>query len=754
MGDHPGAHDESSRAIHERVCGEAEVNRQNTALEESLDPNGVEETYSKCGFYKPDDIYDGEISLGTKPGVPAEYEFSCLHEARLQAKDASLQEALIEVAKLKTCNNALQAAIIETRKHCYDAEEKVRKKSQDLTTANRAIIDNNAHINNLKLRNSDLEVTLGYTKEKLDKKHEELVSFKTKYGSLKTKYGGDLKQAMKLWDIYSGLGDDLFYQMTHLEVIVANESGRLFFEEQDLELKARAARYFPLGDTCKTMQAELYKLSKETNANDDLPEDEGTAYGEFRLPIEAPPTIDNIGESSSFLTSGIEQSTHTTSQETSAVEDYGSLDPTTPEVSILETNNRSFLSASAQSNSEEGRPDSASSNEPESELSMCEGSGADSIYGPKVEDSSTTESRGLRWLLGYNHNPEESFYPQYPQGGSMVDPSQEQVFREIVSEGSPKTEGLGLQSLLGFNAHPEDPFYPQLPQHDEDTDTESANMSVSARNKSLMPLMGYNPGSEELVDSQEPQSPSGTRGWPHSTYNKPAAGPDLAWLLGYNPEPEEAFYPQHSQHHDRDENSTSSAPIEQTQGQTSTTVPDVTPIFEMKPDNHTTATTTTDSASLAVDISFADTSKHFKEEVAVLAGRGDTASTASTELELQETSSKTRKAAPIFAAQAEDPSPVATKPAPEGPSVDITFGDTSHPFKAGAKVRMTRSQRREAAMKMQAEAVASEQKVDGRALDDEGGKYGRKESRQERRAAERKASKAGSKQSKRNIWRL
>ncbi len=744
MGDHPGAHDESSRAIHERVCDEAEVNRQNTALEESLDPNGVEETYSKCGFYKPDDIYDGEISLGTKPGVPAEYEFSCLHEAQLQAKDASLQEALIEVAKLKPCNNALQAAIIETRKHCYDAEEKVRKKSQDLTTAKRAIIDNNAHINNLKLRNSDLEVTLGYTKEKLDKKHEELVSFKTKYGSLKTKYGGDLKQAMKLWDIYSGLGDDLFYQMTHLEVIVANESGRLFFEEQDLELKARAARYFPLGDTCKTMQAELYKLSKETNANDDLPEDEGTAYGEFRLAIEAPPTIDNIGESSSFLTSEIEQSTHTTSQETSAVEDYGSLDPTTPEVSILETNNRSFLSAT----------DSASSNEPESELSMSEDSGVDSIYGPKVEGSSTTESRGLRWLLGYNHKPEESFYPQYPQGGSMVDPSQEQVFHEIVSEGSPETEGPGLQSLLGFNAHPEEPFYPHLSQHDEDKDTGSTNMSVSAGNKNLMPLMGYNPGSEELVDSQEPQSPSGAQGWPLSTCNEPAAGPDLAWLLGYNPEPEEAFYPQYSQHHEREENSTSSAPIEQGQEQASTTVPDVAPIFEAKLENHTTATTTTNSGSLAVDISFADTSKHSKEEVAVLAGRRETASAASTELELQETSFKTGKAAPIFTAQAEDPSAAATTPAPEGPSVDITFGDTSHPFKAGAKARMTRSQRREAAMKMEAEAVASKQKVDGRVLDDEGGNYGRKESRQERRAAERKALKGASKQSKRNVWRL
>ena len=752
MGDHPGAQDKSSRTTQKRVPLEAEVNLQISPHQENLDTNAVAEVSLNCDFRESNDIYDGEVSLGTKPGVPAEYEPSCVHEAQLQAKDASLQEALNEVAKLKTCNSALEAVLIDIRKHCYDAEEKVRKKSQELSTAEGMIIDSNAQIDTLERHVTDLKMALSEAVEELDNKHNELLVSNARYVN-------DCKAAEKFWGIYSELGADLFYRMTYLEVIVANGYGRFFFEAQDLELKTRAAKYLPLGEACKAMQADLSKSSKEENENDDLPEDEEAADGTLRLAIEAPPAINEIADSTSFVTSEIEQCPQFTSEETSAVEDLGYLESVTPEVPILETNKRSdseasLLSPSAQSNSEEGRPESATSNDPEPVSSMCENSGADSIYGSEAEGTSTAESRGLRWLLGYNPNPEESFYPQYLQGGSMVGSSQMQVVHEVPSEGSPKTESPGLQSLLGFNAHPEEPFYPQLPQHDEVKDTDSTNMTVSAENDNLTPLMGYNPASEEPVDFQEPENPSRAKEWPLSTYNEPAMGLDLAWLLGYNPEPEEAFYPQYSQHHEYEGNSIFPAHIEQDQEQTSATMPVIAPIFEAKPENNTTATTLADSAPLAVDVSFADTSKSFKEEIVVHLGHEDTISTEPIELEQQGTTNKTHEAPPMFTGQIEHSAPAATTSAHENPPVDISFGNTSQPFIAGAKVRMTRAQRREAAIKAQAEAMASKKKVDDRVVDDEGGRYGRKESRQERRAAERKALKSGSKQSKRNIWRL
>ena len=706
----------------------------------------------KCDFHKSDDIYDGEISLGTKPGVPAEYDSVYVYGAQLQAKDASLQEALKEIAKLELCNDALVSAIIETQKHCYDAEEKARKKSQDLTTAKMVIIDNNAHIENLERWNSQLEMTLRDTIENLDMKHQELIMWKARYA-------GDCKEVKKFWDLYCGLGADLFYQMTHLEVIIANGCRRFFFEKHDLEIKARAAKYLPLSDACTITQAELFNFSMEAYANHHFSQDAETEYGRLRLAIEAPPAIDETDESSSFVTSEIEQSSPFTSQETSAVDDWEYLKITTPAVSILETNSQSdseasLLSISALYNSEEGLPDSATSNEPEPDPNSCEKSGADSINGSDLEDALNAESRGLSWLLGYDPEPEESHYPQYPQGRCMVESLQEQVIHEVPSEGSPNTEGPGLQPLPGFNLHPEEDLYPQRPHQEDDKNTDISKMIKSAENEKLTPLLAYDPVSEESIDPQEPQSFNEAKELPVSTCNEPAAGPNLAWLLRYNPEPEEAFYPQYSQQHEQEEDSTSPASIEQAQEHTSVTVPDIAPIFEVKPDNHVAPTTSADSTPLAVDVSFADTSKDLKEEVMVQNGHEDTASTASTELEQQETSSKTCGAAPIFGAQVEKPPSAATLLASEGLSVNIAFGDTSQPFKAGAKVRMTRAQRREAAIKAQAEAMASKQKVDGRVVDDEGGKYGRKESRQERRAAERKASKAGSKQSKRNVWTL
>ena len=751
MSDSPGGHGHISRTARKRLPGGLRVKLLDNALEKNLDTNGVIEAYPKHDIPKPNDVHDEGISLGTRPGVSAEQECPSVQEAQLQAKDASLQEALKEVAKLKSCNNTLEAAISETRKHCYDAEEKARKKSQDLTTAKRALIDNNAHINNLERQNSQLKTMLADTMDDLDQKHDELIVSKTRHANC-------LKEGKKYWRIYAELGAGLFYQMTRLEVMVANGCGRFFFEDQDLELKTRASRYLPLDEASRTMQFELAEFLMENNANGDLPVDKETAKGGLRLAIGAPPVIDQTSESSSCRTSEIEE---VSQQKTRAVGDWKYLESMTPEMLAQESNTRSeseesLLSLVARSNSEAGCPDSATSNEPEQGSSMCEDSGVESIHEPKVEGSSNAEGRGLRWLLGYNPYPEEPFYPQYLRGGSTNDSSYAQSIHGVLSADSPITEGPGLESPLGSNAPPEEPHYPQLSQHtSEEKDANSTKSTEFAGNGNLTPLMASAPGLEEWVDSQEPQSPSGVKLGPLSTCNKPAAGPDLAWLLGYNPEPEEAFYPQYSQHHEHVGDSTSDASIEQDHEQTCATVPGIAPLFEVKPENDATATTAANSEPLAVDVSFADTSKDFKEEIIMRTRHEDVAFTDSTEQEQEETSSKTCEAAPIFTAQVENPPLAATSPTPEDLPVDMTFGDTSQTFKAGGKVRMTRGQRREAAIKKaQAEAIANKQKMDDRVVDDEGGSYGKKQSRQERRAAERKALKAVVRQPKRNVLRL
>lgn len=613
----------------------------------------------KCDLYKPDDTDEEEISLGTKPGVPAKYESICIHEAQLQTAESSLQIALNKVAKL-------EAAIIDTQKRCHKAEEKARTKSQDLKIAKVAIIDNNAEINDLERRNSELNTSLDTIKEALDKKHEELFDWKVRYKI-------DCEEAMKIYHTHRQLGVDLFFRMTYLEALLAHECRRFFWGENDRIIKARAATYLQLDEASVTTQEGLHKAFMELNANYDFPEEKKAAYGTFGLAIQAPPKMDKTAEFSSFSASGMEQFTHSATQETRVVEDCGSLGPTTPEKSTLKSNNRSDSEASprspnTQSNSEEGRPDSATSNETELESSMCEDSGADSDYRPKVEGHSATEGRGLGLLLGYNPNPEESFYPQYLQEASKVESSPEQVTHAILSEGSPETEG-----------------------------------------------------------------------------------PSLQWLLGYNPEPEELFYPQYSQQDEHQGNSTSPASIEQAQEHTDATLPDSAPTFEAKPEDHTTPSTLASPTPLAIDVSFADTSKDFKEEVIVQIEPEETASTASTELEQKKTTSKTPEATPIFTPQAEDPLPAS----PTSP-VDISFGNTSQPFVAGTKARLTRAQRREAAIKAQAETIASKnKKVDARNEEEEGGKFGKKESRQERRANERKAKKEkAGKQVKRNVLRL
>lgn len=662
------------------TSGEAKVKTQDNATQEKIITNNTEAGCLERKFCEPDDIYDGQISLGTKPGIPAEY--ICKHEAQLQAKETSLQEALNEVAKLNSRNNRLETAMMETRKNAYEAEEKARKKSQDLTIAKKAIMANNAQINNLQHRNEELSKVLSDTIEESDKTHGELTFWKNKYAN-------DYNQAMRLGEIHMNLGADLFYQMTQLEVILANECSMFFFSPQDMELKGRACNHLTLHLACTTKQSELCELSMMCNANDNLPRDKWMSPGGIRLAIEAPPMNAETVESSTIVASEMEKLQDVVDQDIRVVDDAEDLESTNPKKSTPATKLRSVSAESSLPSpteepcSEGGRSDSATSDELEQESSIYEYSILGSIVVPRAEDSLTDDVERMQSLLGFNPNPEEQFYPQYEKASTLP----------------------------------------------------VSNVPV-----------------EEISELQEPGSPNRAKELPIYTSYESATGPDVQSLLGYNPEPEEAFYPQYVPRNENEEDSTSTGSIQQDQEQTSAKVSFNEPIFDTKPEDHAPTTIITDSAPLTVEVSFADTSRDFKEEIIVRKRRADTSSTASTELEHQDTQSKTAETTPIFA---QETSPTTTAPTSRNSSssIDITFTSTSQPFVAGAgpKPRMSRTQRREAAMmKAQIEAMAAKQKADAQAVENDGGKM----SRQERRAAERKAWKAALKQPRRNIVRF
>ena len=627
---------------------------EDNATQEKINTSNIETGCLEHDFCEPEDIYDGEISLGTKPGVAAEY--LCKHETELRAKDTALQKALKEVANLKLRNNELETAMIETRKNAYEAEEKMLKKRRDLTTAKKALIAYNAEfdvlerrIEELERRNGDLErgnedlsKVLSDTLEESDKTHRDLTLWKNKYTN-------DYNEAVRLAEIHLNLGANLFYQMTQLEVILANQCNMFFFEAQDRELKLRACMHLTLDPAYTRKQSELCHLS-DSIANDSLPGDKWMAADGHRLAIEAPPMVAEIVESSKITASEIEKLQHLLDQETRVGDD------------------------------------------------------AEEVSESEVEASSVDDAGKLRSLLGYNPNPDEAFYPQY----------------EIASD---------------------------LPISNEYV--------------------------EETSELHEPESHSGAMELPIYTSYESDTGSDVQSLLGYNAEPEEAFYPQYVPCNENEGDSAFTGSIQQDQEQTTTNVSPNELIFDTNPENATT-TIAPESATLTVDASFADTSNNFQDEITVRKQRTNTSSTATTEIDTQ---SKTAETTPIFS---QGTSPTTTAPTSRNSSMDIKFANTSQPttgptsrntsssstlsidmqftntsqpFVAGAKPRMSRAQRREAALKAQAkaEALAAKQKAADKAKEKD---EGEKKSRQERRAAERKAWKEGLNKPRRNVVRF
>ena len=507
--------------------------------------------------------------------------------------------------------------MIETRKNAYEAQEKARKKSRDLTIAKKALIANNTEIDDLERRNEDLSKVLSDTMEESDKTHRDLTFWKNKYTN-------DYNEAVRLAEIHLNLGADLFYQMTQLEVIVANQCNMFFFEAQDTELKLRACMHLTLDLAYTRKQSELCNLSMG-KANDNLPGDKWMATDGLRLAIEAPPMIAATDESSKITASEIEKLQHLLDQETRVVDD------------------------------------------------------AEEISESEVEAPPTDDVEKLRSLLGYHPNSEEPFYPQYEK---------------------------------------------------------ASNVPVSTESV------------EETSELHGPESHNGAMELPIYTSYESDTGPDVQSLLGYNAEPEEAFYPQYVPRNENEGDPTSTTSTQQDQEQTTTNASFNQPIFDTEPEDHATTTITPSSAPLPVDASFADTSKDLEEELTVRKQRADTSSTATTEIDTQ---SKTAEPTPIFS---QETSPTTTPPTSRdySISIDMKFTNTAHPFVAGAKPRMSRAQRREAAlMKAQIEAMAAKQKAADKAKEKD---EGEKKSRQERRAAERKAWKEGLKKPRRNVVRF
>ena len=640
------------------ASGEAKVNTQDNATQEKINTNNIEAGCSEHEFCEPDDIYDGEISLGTKPGVPAAY--LCKHQTKLQAKEAALQRALKKVANLETRNKELEEAMVKTRKNAYEAEEKMLKKRRDLTLAKQALIAYNAdfdvlerRVEDLERRNGDLErdnedlqrgnedlsKVLSDTLEESDKTHRDLTLWKNKYTH-------DYNDAVRLAEIHLDLGANLFYQMTRLEVVLANQCGMFFFEAQDRELKLRACMHLPLDPAYTRKQSELCKLL-DSIANDSLPGDEWTAADGHRLAIEAPPMVAATVGCSRITASEIEKLQHLLDQETRV------------------------------------------------------GDVAEEVSGSEVEASPVDDAEKLRSLLGYNTDPEEAFYPQY----------------EIASD---------------------------LPM---------SNESV-----------------EETFELQELQDSNAAIDLPIYTSYESNEGPKVQSLLGYNAEPEEVFYPQYSPRNENEDGSAYTDATRQDEEQTTTNVSLNEPIFDTEPGDRAITTITPESATLTVDASFADTPIDLEGELNVRKQRADTSSTATTEIDTQ---SNTAGHTPILSSQ--ETSPTTTAPTSRNSSmelnstdtsqstttpptsrdsslsIDIQFSNTSQPFVAGAKPRMSRAQRREAAlMKKQIEDMVAKQKAEDKAAE----KEGEKKSRQERRAAERKAWKEGLKKPRRNVVRF
>ena len=435
--------------------------------------------------------------------------------------------------------------MIETRKNAYEAQEKMLKKRRDLTTAKKALIANNTEIDDLERRNADLErrnedlsKVLSDTIEESDKTHRDLTF-------LKNKYTNDYNEAVRLAEIHLNLGADLFYQMTQLEVILANQCNMFFFEAQDTEPKLRACMHLTLDLAYTRKQSELCDLSNG-KANDNLPADKWTADGGVRLAIEAPPKDAETGGSSTIVASEMEKLQHLLGQETRVIDD------------------------------------------------------AEAIVESEREASSIDDAEKLRSLLGYNPNPEEAFYPQYEIESDLPisNESLEETFELQEPQDSnaaielpiytsyESNTGPDVQSLLEYNAEPEEASYPQYSLRNENEEHSNSTISTQQDQEQTTTTASFN---QPIFDT-EPEDRATTTITPDSaplTVDASFADTSKAFVEEIIVRKQRA-----------DTSSTASTEIEQKE-----------PIFTLQVSESSPATTAPTSRHSSMDIKFTNTSQ-------------------------------------------------------------------------------------------------------------------------------------------------
>ena len=198
-------------------------------VEENLDPDGIEETCLERKLSHRGDEVTREISLGTKPGTTEE-------PSLLEVKEAALQKALTEVAKLKLQNCALVESITTTRNTASDAQDHVLRLKGTLDKAKESFKTLRTLFEK---RNAELGEAISY----LEDNKAELTETKAELARVKVELEDDeillvdqKKECQTEYDKMRALARDIWIRMSDLEVVLAEEHGEML-EDEDGELQ-------------------------------------------------------------------------------------------------------------------------------------------------------------------------------------------------------------------------------------------------------------------------------------------------------------------------------------------------------------------------------------------------------------------------------------------------------------------------------------------------------------------------------------